>query len=45
MLLIAALVLGSMGFLASLDWMVVLAVVPFVASFYFGAKMENGPEG
>jgi hypothetical protein len=32
-LLIAALVLGTIGFVASLDWMVVLALVPFVASF------------
>ena len=37
-LLIAALVLGTVGFLASLDWMVVLALVPFVASFVLGAR-------
>ena len=37
-LLIAALVLGTVGFLASLDWMVVLSLVPFVGSFVVAAR-------
>ena len=39
--LIAALVLGTVGFLASLDWMVVLALVPFVASFVVGRPGDD----